>query len=68
MRMLSYPVDRVALPVDDPACNRFHHGGEVKEQDIDVLRLSLKSGRAQGRSMPPRQELIQRYGAHGVAS
>jgi hypothetical protein len=60
--------ERNALPVDYQAFNRFHHGGKVREQDIGVMRQSLESGRARGRSMPALEELIRRYEAHCAAS
>ncbi len=53
-----------ALPVDYSAFNKFHHGGKVREQDMDVMRQSLESGREQGRSMPALTELLRRYEAH----
>jgi len=52
------------LPVDYSAFNRFHHGGKVRDQDIDVLRKCLASGRAQGRAMPALGELLERYERH----
>ncbi|WP_405183040.1 hypothetical protein [Nocardia sp. NBC_01377] len=32
-------------PLDYQAFNRFHHGGKVRDQDIDSLRECLESGR-----------------------
>jgi hypothetical protein len=60
--------ERAALPVDYQAFNRFHHGGKVREQDIDMMRQCLASGRAQGRSMPALEELVQKYEAHCAAT
>jgi hypothetical protein len=57
-----------ALPVDYQGFNRFHHGGKVREQDIDMMRQSLESGHAQGKSMPALEELLQRYEAHCAAT
>lgn len=65
---MNVKTERNALPVDYQGFNRFHHGGKVREQDIDVMRQSLESGRAQGRSMPALEELIRRYEAHCAAS
>jgi len=52
------------LPVDYSAFNKFHHGGKVREQDMAVLRRSLKTGEAQGKSMPALSELLRRYETH----
>jgi hypothetical protein len=57
-------MERDCLPVDYSAFNRFHHGGKVREQDIQVLRDTLASGRSQGRAMPALTELLERYEAH----
>lgn len=57
-------MERDCLPVDYSAFNQFHHGGKVREQDIQVLRDTLASGRSQGRAMPALTELLQRYEAH----
>jgi len=57
-------MERDCLPVDYSAFNRFHHGGKVREQDIQVLRDVLASGRSQGRAMPALTELLARYEAH----
>lgn len=53
--------EQTALPVDYSAFSGFHHGGKVREQDIGVLRHSLESGKAQGKSMPALTELLRRY-------
>ncbi|MCB2061529.1 MAG: 2-dehydropantoate 2-reductase N-terminal domain-containing protein [Novosphingobium sp.] len=57
-------MEQDCLPVDYSAFNKFHHGGKVREQDIGVLRHSLESGRAQGKSMPALSELLDRYERH----
>ncbi len=57
-------MERNALPVDYSAFNRFHHGGKVREQDMDVMRQCAESGRAQGKAMPALNELLRRYEAH----
>jgi hypothetical protein len=44
--------------------NRFQHRSKVREQDIQVLRDCLASGRAQGRAMPALGELLELYEAH----
>lgn len=57
-------MERDCLPVDYSAFNKFHHGGKVREQDMAVLRRSLESGQAQGKSMPALSELLGRYEAY----
>jgi hypothetical protein len=57
-------MERDCLPVDYSAFNQFHHGGKVREQDIQVLRNGLASGQAHGRAMPALSELLRRYEAH----
>jgi len=61
-------MEQDCLPVDYSAFNKFHHGGKVREQDISVLRRSLESGKAQGKSMPALSELLARYERHVAAS
>lgn len=65
---MNVKTERDALPVDYQAFNQFHHGGKVREQDIQVMKQSIESGRAQGRSMPALEELVRRYEAHCAAS
>ena len=57
-------MERDCLPVDYSAFNKFHHGGKVREQDMQVLRDRLASGLAQGKPMPALSELLRRYEAH----
>lgn len=61
-------MERDILPADYSAFNKFHHGGKVREQDIQVLRDSLASGQAEGKSMPALNELLQRYERHIAAA
>lgn len=65
---MNIKAERNCLPLDYQAFNRFHHGGKVREQDVGVMKQSLESGRAQGRSMPALEELIIRYQAHCAAT
>ncbi|MGE3692648.1 MAG: ketopantoate reductase family protein [Novosphingobium sp.] len=57
-------MEHICLPVDYSAFNKFHHGGKVREQDIQVLRDRLADGRAAGRAMPALSALLERYEAH----
>ncbi len=61
---MNIDTERKALPVDYQGFNRFHHGGKVRAQDIQVMKDCLESGRAQGRSMPALEALVERYEAH----
>ena len=56
--------EQVYLPVDWSAFNRFHHGGKVREQNIQLLRDVFVSGRSKGRAMPALTELLDRFEAH----
>ena len=65
---LNASLEKACLPVDYSAFNQFHHGGKVREQDIQVMRASAESGRAQGKAMPALHELLRRYQEHLNAS
>lgn len=43
------------------AFNRFHHGGKVLEQDIEVIRNCIAAGKKQGRKMQATQALLDRW-------
>jgi len=60
-------LEKDSLPLDFHAFNKFHHGGKVRAQDIDVMRACAQSGAAQGRQMPALNELVRRYEAHCAA-
>ena len=55
--------ERDLRPLDFCAFNRFHHGDKVLAQDIEVLRVCLREGQSQGRSMASLGELLGRYDA-----
>ncbi|MEJ8305434.1 hypothetical protein [Saccharibacillus sacchari] len=48
------------MPLDLQAFNRFHHGGKVREQDIQSLRESLADGLRAGRRMTALKKLLER--------
>jgi ketopantoate reductase len=56
--------ERDCLPLDNTGFNRFHHGGKVREQDIQVMRQCAESGKTQHKSMPALDEIIRRYELH----
>jgi ketopantoate reductase len=59
---------QASLPLDFNAFNRFHHGGKVRAQDLQVMQNCLASGLAQGRKMPALGELVARYERHCAAT
>jgi len=64
LRWLLNKMHQASLPLDFNAFNRFHHGGKVRTQDLQVMRDCLASGHAQGRKMPALAELVARYERH----
>src|SRR3546814_4008400 len=52
---------RNSMPLDYQAFNRFHHGGKVLAQDVEVLEHSLAVGRQKGREMPALAALLDAY-------
>lgn len=61
-------LERTALPLHYQAFNRFHHGGKVHVQDVQVQQACLASGTAQGHAMPGLQELLRRLEAFDRAA
>lgn len=61
-------MERDSLPLDFHAFNRFHHGGKVREQDIQAMKHSISVGAAAGRRMTRLRELVGRYEAHCAAA
>lgn len=51
-------------PLDFTAFNRYHHGGKVLAQDVQVLRDAFADGAAHGHAMPALAELLAHYEAH----
>ena len=54
-------IERDVLPLDFAAFNRFHHGGKVLAQDVEVLRTCLREGERQGRAMKHLRELLRQF-------
>lgn len=54
-------MERDCLPMDYTAFNRFHHGGKVREQNLQVMRRCAEAGQAQGRPMTALRELIKDF-------
>jgi len=57
-------MERDSLPLDFHAFNRFHHGGKVRDQDIQAMKYSIASGAAAGRRMARLRQLVDQYEAH----
>ena len=52
-----------AAPLDFNAFNKFHHGGKVMAQDIDISRDVLSREEGRGRKLPMLRKLIERLDA-----
>jgi len=64
LAMLLRKMEGDSLPLDFHAFNRFHHGGKVREQDIQAMKHSIASGAAAGRKMTRLRELVDKYEKH----
>lgn len=51
-------LEKETLPLDLCEFNRFHHGGKVFAQDIELLEDCVKIGEAEGKTMSSLKELI----------
>ena len=60
---LQRKIEQDSWPLNYQAFNRFHHGGKVKAQDVQVMQNCLASGQRQGRAMPALAELLRRWEA-----
>jgi hypothetical protein len=56
-------IEREMLPLDYQAFNRFHHGGKVRAQDVEILHDCLAEGRSTGHAMPALEDLLERLEA-----
>ena len=53
-------LEEETLPADLLEFNRFHHGGKVFEQDIELLKDCVALGHAEGKPMAALEQLIER--------
>lgn len=53
-------MDADAAPLDFHAFNKFHHGGKVLEQDLEMARHTLEAEEQRGRKMPNLRALLAR--------
>jgi glycine/D-amino acid oxidase-like deaminating enzyme len=51
-------LEHEALPLDFAAFNKFHHGGKVRAQDIELLKDCVKLGEQEGQPMSALKELL----------
>lgn len=61
-------LEREVRPLDYQAFSRFQHGGKVRAQDLESMRIDLADGQRQGRPMAALQELLTRLAAHEAAN
>jgi len=57
-------LEKDSLPIDFVAFNRFHHGGKVQAQDIEIMRNCVAVGISQGFAMSALKEVLARLDAH----
>ena len=57
---------KAALPLDFHAFNKFHHGGKIMAQDIDISRDILSREEERGRKLPMLRSLMQRLDNRSV--
>ena len=57
---------KAALPLDFHAFNKFHHGGKVVAQDIDISRAILSREEGRGRKLPMLRSLMERLDNRSV--
>lgn len=60
-------MERDTLPMDFAAFNKFHHGGKVRAQDIQVMRDCANEGAGVGHRMLALNTLLLRYETHIAA-
>jgi hypothetical protein len=53
-------MEQAALPLDFAGFNKFHHGGKVRAQDIELLKDCVKVGEREGQPMSALKELLDR--------
>ncbi|WP_035359834.1 hypothetical protein [Edaphobacter aggregans] len=53
-------LEQAAFPLDFAGFNKFHHGGKVRAQDIELLKDCVKVGEREGQPMSALKELLDR--------
>jgi hypothetical protein len=61
-------LEKDSLPMDFQAFNRFHHGGKVQAQDIEIMQNCVAVGQSQGFAMSALKEVLARLDAHKKAA
>lgn len=64
---LAQKLEKDSLPIDFGAFNRFHHGGKVQAQDIEIMQNCVAVGVSQGYAMSALKEVLARLDAHKKA-
>jgi hypothetical protein len=64
---LNQKLEKDSLPLDFQAFNRFHHGGKVQAQDIEIMQNCVAIGIQQGFAMSALKEVLARLDAHKKA-
>jgi hypothetical protein len=59
-------LEQAALPLDFAGFNKFHHGGKVRAQDIELLKDCVKVGEQEGQPMSALKELLNRVQTHDL--
>ena len=54
-------MDEASRPIDGTAFNKFHHGGKVLEQDVQVVENCLAAGVKDGREMGATRDLLAKW-------
>lgn len=57
-------LERESEPLDFHAFSRFHHGGKVQQQDIQVMQNCVKAGESNGQPMTALKEILRQLDAH----
>ena len=57
-------VAKDSLPMDFQAFNRFHHGGKVQPQDIEIMQNCVAIGEREGSAMSALKEVLARLDTH----
>jgi len=53
-------LEKNSQPINYQEFNRFHHGGKVRPQNIETLKLSVIEGEASGRKMKSLKKLLEK--------
>ncbi|KAF3065054.1 hypothetical protein GL218_00978 [Daldinia childiae] len=60
--------EKLMIPFDLQAFNRYHHGEKLKSQGREHLQACISYGAAEGKPMPALKDLLRRVQEHAVAA